>query len=214
MWLQNNTANFSDLIWVYPFCSINVITSTHSLQNKAPATLYSRKVLAMLPKTPYKGENVEPVPHESINDLPVHPATMQQIFYPTSESRAFTREDAGHAFKPGLLSADKRIPHPELVELERMKNAKATKEEIKTAMLKRAQEELEMMERKKQKEKEREAREVKVYHGRKWDFKFSDFSLDETIGRDERSRKGVGARYGFPHEDRKRGQVKIPTSVA
>jgi len=168
----------------------------------------------MLPKTPYTGDNVEPVPHESINDLPVHPATMQQIFYPTSESRAFTREDAGRAFKAGLLPADKRIPHPELVELERMKNAKATKEEIKTAMMKRTQEELEMMERKKQKEKEREAREVKVYAGRKWDFKFSDFSLDETIGRDERSRKGVGARYGFPHEDRKRGQVKIPTSVA
>ena len=168
----------------------------------------------MLPKTPYNGANSDPEPHESINDLPVHPATMQQIFYPTSESRAFTREDAGHAFKTGLLPADKRIPHPELVELERMKNAKATKEEIKTTMLKRAQEELDMMECKKQKEKKREAKEVKVYHARKWDFKFSDFSLDETIGRNERSRKGVGARYGFPHEDRKRGQVKIPTSVS
>lgn len=182
-------------------------------QGKMLAAPYSRGVLAMLPQTPYKGERVEPVAHESINDLPVHPYTTQQIFYPASESRTFTREDAGNAFKVGLLPADKRIPHPELVQLEKMKIAKATKDEITNAMIKYSEDEAKAIERKKMAEKAREARDVKVYKGFRWDFKFTDFSQDSTVGRDERSRKGVGARYGMPHEDRKRGQVKIPTSV-
>ena len=36
--------------------------------------------------------------HESINDLEQHPATFAQVFYPTSESRAFNRTDAGRVF--------------------------------------------------------------------------------------------------------------------
>ena len=74
--------------------------------------------MEMLPTTEYAA-NEAPKPHESINDLPAHPATMQQIFYPTSESRAFTRVDAGRVFDENLLPADGRIPHPELIELER-----------------------------------------------------------------------------------------------
>lgn len=37
-------------------------------------------------------------PFESINDLEQHPLTYPQIFYPTSESRAFNRTDAGRVF--------------------------------------------------------------------------------------------------------------------
>ena len=37
-------------------------------------------------------------PHESINDLEQHPLTFPQLFYPTSESRAFNRTDAGRVF--------------------------------------------------------------------------------------------------------------------
>jgi hypothetical protein len=57
----------------------------------------------MVPTTPYNrnGRNS----HESINDLPVHPLTGQQLFYPTSESRAFNRTDAGRVF-----SAAPRLP--------------------------------------------------------------------------------------------------------
>jgi hypothetical protein len=36
--------------------------------------------------------------HESINDLEQHPLTYPQLFYPTSESRAFNRTDAGRVF--------------------------------------------------------------------------------------------------------------------
>lgn len=51
-----------------------------------------------------------------------------------------------------------------------------------------------------------------VVPGRRWDFKFQDISAEKT-GRDGRGRHAVGHRYGMPLEDRKKGQVKIPTSV-
>ncbi len=43
-------------------------------------------------------------------------------------------------------------------------------------------------------------------------FRFQDIKV-ESVGADGRSRKGVGARYGIPHQDRKIGQIKIPTRV-
>src|ERR1700753_2474742 len=71
--------------------------------------------MSMLPQTTYQ-KNKPIMAHESIDDLPVHPATTQQIFWPSSESREFTRIDAGKVFKPDLLPADLRIPHPQTVE--------------------------------------------------------------------------------------------------
>jgi hypothetical protein len=62
------------------------------------------------------------------------------------------------------------------------------------------------------KRKEREARTQVIVPGRRWDFKFQDISV-EGAGKDGRGRHAVGARYGFPHEDRKKGMIKIPTSV-
>ena len=50
----------------------------------------------MLPTTPYNPEFQKR--HESINDLPAHRLTDPQIFYPVSESRQFTRLDAGRVF--------------------------------------------------------------------------------------------------------------------
>jgi hypothetical protein len=35
----------------------------------------------------------------------------------------------------------------------------------------------------------------------------------DAVGRDGRDHKGVGWRYGVPHQDRKKGVVKIPTKV-
>lgn len=46
----------------------------------------------------------------------------------------------------------------------------------------------------------------------RWEFRFRDVSV-EDVGRDGRGRRGVGARYGMPHEDRKKGVVKIPRRV-
>lgn len=68
---------------------------------------YARAVLSMLPQTPFDPRNPHLVqPHEPINDLPVHPLTHPQVFYPTSESRHFTRTDAGRVFSgaPRLAS--------------------------------------------------------------------------------------------------------------
>nr|OQO29844.1 hypothetical protein B0A51_02001 [Rachicladosporium sp. CCFEE 5018] len=173
---------------------------------------YSKAVLEMLPKTPVarKGEKV--TPHESINDLPVHPATRQQLFYPASESRAFTREDAAKAFSPTLLPADKRIPHTQLLQLEKWSVEGVPREERINRFV-----ELERGQSAEKAEKERkkaawEERTQRVVAGRRWDFKFQDVSV-ESVGRDGRSPKGVGYRYGIPHTDRKSGEVKIPTSV-
>jgi len=74
----------------------------------------------MLPTTPYIPN--DPIAHESINDLPVHRATTLQLFHPVSESRHFTRRDAGKVFDRNLLPAEDRVPHTELVQLEMWKN--------------------------------------------------------------------------------------------
>ena len=59
---------------------------------------------------------------------------------------------------------------------------------------------------------ERERHTVKKVPTSRWEFRFQDISAE--IGRnDERDRRSIGARYGMPHEDRKKGQVKIPKKV-
>jgi hypothetical protein len=180
----------------------------------------------MLPQTPYVdpdnvneeaqaskfGRKKRASTHESINDLPVHPRTTQQIFYPVSESRAFTRVDAGKAFHPKLRPADERIPHPELIEIEKQRESSSSPnlKQFKRNLIQAEQDEAL---RKANEEREREREMVKVYTGARYDFKFQDISV-ESVGRTGRARAGVGWRYGMPHEDRKPGQVKIPTSVA
>lgn len=166
---------------------------------------YSEQVMRMLPQTPYNEE--KPRPHESINDLPVHRATTQQIFWPVSESRKFTREDAGRVFQPGLKSADLRIPHPEMV----IKN----QTEAETTRSMRMKKELEMARNQKTREKSEAISDEKtktVLAGR-WSFKIQDVDIDSTVGKEGRGRQGVGWRYGMPFDDRKRGVIKIPTSV-
>lgn len=169
----------------------------------------------MLPQTRFKPGTTTPhTTHESINDLPVHPYTRTQLFYPASESRQFTREDAAKAFGNKLLPADKRIPMPVLVELEKWRLQGLSREERAEKM--RAMDEKDKME---QAEKERkrmawEERSVRVVPGRRWDFKFQDYSAEQGIKKDGRTdKRAVGLRYGMPLEDRKRGLIKIPTSV-
>ncbi|KAL5118700.1 hypothetical protein ACEQ8H_003377 [Pleosporales sp. CAS-2024a] len=186
-------------------------------QGKHLAMPYSKAVLAMLPTTPFidtsipANRNKRPIPHEPINDLPVHPATRQQLFVPVSESRRFTRVDAGKAFDNHLLPADERIPHPELVQAEREIAQGLSFEERKRL----AEERLAAETAEKQKleaQKQAELQALKVVPKRRWDFVFQDISVD-SVGRDGRKHTGVGWRYGVPHQDRKKGQVKIPTKV-
>ena len=150
--------------------------------------------------------------HESINDLPVHPSTRHQLFFPTSESRQFTRQDAAKAFDSTLLPADKRIPHPELIALEKDSLEGIGRDERWARQRARDEKAQKEREQKAAKQAAWEQRTQRVVPGRRWDFKFQDISV-EQVGKNGRSPRGVGARYGMPHEDRKRGMVKIPTSV-
>ncbi|KAF2416910.1 hypothetical protein EJ08DRAFT_654648 [Tothia fuscella] len=202
-------------------------------QGKPLAVPYSRAVLSMLPITPLvdkakeqreadkaaknardgnsgdKRASRESQPHEPINDLPVHPHTTQQLFYPVSESRAFTRADAGRAFHPKLRPTDERIPHPELIALEQLKKTTGNLAVFKQGVI---DGDLASALAKANEQKDIEKQTVKTYAGHKWDFKFHDISV-EKVGKTGRSRAGVGWRYGMPHEDRKPGQVKIPVRV-
>ncbi|OAL43726.1 hypothetical protein IQ07DRAFT_523347 [Pyrenochaeta sp. DS3sAY3a] len=186
-------------------------------QGKRLATPYSKAVLEMLPKTPYidttlpKNKGKRPITHEPINDLPVHPATRQQLFVPVAESRRFTRVDAGKAFDNKLLPADLRIPHPELVQAERELESGLSFDERKRLAVQRFEAET----KKKQlqeKMKQDELRALKVVPQRRWDFVFQNVSVEDA-GRDGKGAAAAGWRYGVPHQDRKRGIPKIPTKV-
>ncbi|KAI9850660.1 MAG: hypothetical protein M1838_005305 [Thelocarpon superellum] len=183
------------------------------------ATPYARAILSMLPRTPYQARY--PVPHEPINDLPTHPATGTQIFWPTSESRVFTRTDAGRVFDPTLplLPADERIPHPELIELERERAEGVPRDERIARARKRGEAEARDKLRRDERRKAREEREMlrvlpaeQGGKGGRWEWRVRRVNV-EDVGADGRDPNGTGWRYGVPHEDRKRGQVKIPTSV-
>ncbi|KAF2201172.1 hypothetical protein GQ43DRAFT_440860 [Delitschia confertaspora ATCC 74209] len=186
-------------------------------EGKTLAVPYAKAVLEMVPKTPYidpklpENKGKRPVQHESINDLIVHPATRQQLFVPVSESREFTRVDAGKAFDNNLLPADERIPHPELVTAERELAAGLSFAERTRLAQQRLQKENERKQKIEAKKQE-ELKKLRTVPGRRWDFVFQDISV-ENAGKDGRNDKGVGWRYGLPHEDRKKGQVKIPTKV-
>lgn len=67
-------------------------------------------------------------------------------------------------------------------------------------------------EEKLRRKREREERETIVVPGGRWEFRFQDVNIEKG-GKDMRGPNGVGARYGVPHQDRKRGQIKIPTRV-
>jgi hypothetical protein len=187
------------------------------MQGKRLAIPYAKAVLDMVPTTPYidstkpEYRHQRPITHEAINDLIVHPATRQQLFVPVAESRHFTRVDAGKAFDNNLLPADDRIPHPELVLAEREIAMGLDFNKRKALALQRLEEEEEKRRRKDAKI-HAELASLKTVPKRRWDFVFKDVSVD-SVGRDGRSHKGVGWRYGMPHEDRKRGQVKIPRKI-
>lgn len=71
---------------------------------------YARAVHEMVPTTPLaQGGQKQPI-HEPINELPVHRLTEPQIFYPVSESRQFTRVDAGRVFSgaPALETKEEK----------------------------------------------------------------------------------------------------------
>ncbi|KAL8655993.1 MAG: hypothetical protein Q9226_002831 [Calogaya cf. arnoldii] len=182
-------------------------------EGKNLASPYARAVNAMLPKTPFvPGSRTPPLPHESINDLPVHSVTTRQLFHPVPESMHFNRASAAKAFSRDLMPADKRIPHPELVELARV----AAQHRGRDDVVKARRNELEQQEaailNMKREQKARQEAAAKKVDTPRWQFRFEDIKA-ESVGNNGRAKGGVGARYGIPAQDRKKGQVKIPTKV-
>ncbi|KAK3712286.1 hypothetical protein LTR37_009148 [Vermiconidia calcicola] len=211
--LKSVSATFGvDIRRVAAVVRLKSLEKQWAAEGKQLAKPYNKAVMGMLPQTPYDPEQRNPPSHEPINDLPVHPYTRQQIFVPTSESRAFTREDAAKVFHPTLLPADQRIPHPELVQITKWEMEGHDRETRQRMMREKDAEVAAAREEKERKQREYEARTQVVVKGRRWDFKFQDISAEKT-GKDGRGQSAVGHRYGMPLEDRKRGQVKIPTSV-
>lgn len=165
----------------------------------------------MLPKTSYR-EGEKNLPHEPVNEIHVHKLTMQQLFVPVSESRHFTRSDAAKAFHDTMLSVDARSPQPELIKMEREILQGKTRQESLAKFKVATQKEEDRVAQRIAREAQREEEATTRVATDRYEFRFKEINADD-VGRTGRSRKGTGWRYGAPFDDRKRGLVKIPTSV-
>jgi hypothetical protein len=177
------------------------------------ANAYAAAVMNMLPQTGVtKLTDPQARPHESINDVHVHSSTQQQIFLPVSESRHFTREDAAKAFNDGLLPSDQRIAHPELIGYERsMIEGAGQRQAFDSYQQLVKGQETAAAERDALRRRIEDKSTKKVSTGR-FEFRFKQIRVDD-VGRNGRGREGTGWRYGVPFTDRRRGTVRIPTSV-
>jgi hypothetical protein len=185
------------------------IEKTWEAQGKPMALPYSKAVLSMLPT-----HNCEPdsPPFEAINEMHVHKYTQQQIFLPTSESRHFTRADAAKAFGEKILPPEKKMWVPELLQYEKDLAGGAGIQEARTRFL-QATAKSEQALAAKHAEEDRIAQEHNVrVNTDRFQFRFEGISVDSS-GKTGRHVRGVGWRYGVPHNDRKPGAVKIPTKV-
>lgn len=107
------------------------------------------------------------------------------------------------------------MPHPELVRLELLKREGVRRKDAEATVWEKERIKDEQREAKRKEvaaEEEKRITKVVPREGGKWEFRFKDISVQD-VGKDGRSRKGVGFRYGLPAQDRKRGQIKIPTRV-
>ncbi|KXJ90575.1 eukaryotic mitochondrial regulator protein-domain-containing protein [Microdochium bolleyi] len=180
-------------------------------KGKTLAKPYAKAVLSMV-RTHNINPTVQNKPLEDINEVHIHPHTMQQIFWPTSESRHFTRKDAAKVFNEDMLPLDKRVQIPELITLEKdiasgtapYEAAQKFKKSVRDSEFKTA-------EKARVRATAAESAVTRVRTDR-FDLRFQDFNA-EAVGTDGRRRSAIGARYGVPHYDRAKGQVKIPTSV-
>ncbi|KAG6367086.1 hypothetical protein INS49_001268 [Diaporthe citri] len=175
------------------------------------AKVYSKAVLDMVPTHSYPED--KPIRAlEPINEIHVHGYTMQQLFVPTSESRHFTREDAAKAFHHTMLSPDERVPHRELVEMERRVKDGMKEKESWTQFKSEAKKSEDDRDLKILTMAEKEKKNTTTVTTGRFDFRIKSISADD-VGKDGRARGGVGWRYGIPFEDRKKNQVKIPTKI-
>ncbi|EPS38561.1 hypothetical protein H072_7649 [Dactylellina haptotyla CBS 200.50] len=164
-------------------------------QNRPLATTMQTRVHAMMPISQWKSFPQ----HESITDLRIHPATNNQLFLAVPESMPFNRKDAGDAL--GILPADERMPHSELIGVERMRLQGISVEEMISREAQREKEEANTLMAKRQR------MEARNNAGKVVETERFRFRLKPAV-------TGLaGHRYGVPAEDRKRGITKIPTRV-
>ncbi|KAK7972747.1 hypothetical protein PG996_006967 [Apiospora saccharicola] len=180
-------------------------------KGKKLATPYSKAVLGMLPTKSFR-PGVQNQPLEPINELHIHTATQKQLFWPTAESRQFTREDAAKAFHAKMLSADKRVPHPELIQMEKNLLHGMSPDEARAHFISAAEQSERMAAEKQVKKAMAEEQATKRINTQRFEFRFKEVD-SELVGKDGRAPNVVGWKYGMPHYDRKKGMVKIPTSV-
>ncbi|KAJ9632762.1 uncharacterized protein PV06_02733 [Exophiala oligosperma] len=123
---------------------------------------------------------------------------------------------AGHSH-PILKPADARIPHPQMIAYEIDRQNPELADEHRERQRLHAQR-LEEDARKRKEAKELKARleeenRTRVDTGR-WQFIFTNVAATrEGTKLDGRGTKSPGFRYGVPSQERKKGQVKIPTKV-
>jgi len=154
----------------------------------------------MLPVTHLSPKGLAQTFHEGLQDMQSHPFSHRQAFIPISESRKFTRTDAGKEF--GLPPTEESVPHPDLILLQREKFAGLDNTARVDKQRERNRQAMVRREEKERKEKERKERREMVVEKGRWAWRLTL----ATTGH-------VGFRYGVPHQDRKKGQVKIPTRV-
>lgn len=173
------------------------------------AVPYAKAVMGMLPRSHLEDGDG---PFEPINDIHVHSYTQQQLFVPVPESRHFTRADAAKAFGDHILPPEEKMRIPELLQFEKDVAAGVDRHEARRAFLDAAAtSEKRLAEREAARRQRAEENKVRIDSGR-FEFRFEKINVDSS-GKDGRARGGVGWRYGVPHNDRRRGAVKIPTKV-
>ncbi|KAK6336266.1 hypothetical protein TWF696_001827 [Orbilia brochopaga] len=164
-------------------------------QNRPLCTEMQTRVHALMPVSHF----TDMPQHESITDMRIHPATNNQLFLAVPESMPFSRKDAGDAL--GILPADQRMPHGELIEVERMRIEGKSMEEMVEVERQREEAEFQAAQAKQERVAAKKKAETVVETDR------FQFRLKPAV-------TGlVGFRYGVPHDDRSRGVVKIPKRV-
>lgn len=104
------------------------------------------------------------------------------------------------------------MPHKELIQLEKWKlEGLVTGERVARQRAANEAEENGRKERARAREAKEALEVTKAETGRSV-FRFQDIKV-ENVGSDGRDKRGVGARYGVPPQDRKKGQIKIPIRV-
>jgi hypothetical protein len=99
---------FIEVLMLTKFSFVNI-------QGKHLTTYLTKASHSMLPVTPLvKPDTRQFQPfHENTQGMPSHPFSHKQAFIPVSESREYTRSDAGEEF--GLPPTEEAVPHPESI---------------------------------------------------------------------------------------------------